>query len=114
MRLARLPAVAATICAASVALGAYASHVALAQDQKRLALAALFAFAHGLALIVLSSRDSRLAGIGRLVLLAGVVLFSGSLASAGLISTSTAAAPLGGSLLILGWLLVASDYWRKP
>ena len=27
---------------------------------------------------------------------------------------TTTAAPLGGSLLILGWLLAAADYWQKP
>ncbi len=110
----RLPALAAAICAMSVALGAYASHVASAEDQKRLAIAALFAFANGLALIVMSPRDSRTAMISKLCLLAGIVLFSGSLAGAGLFSTSTAAAPMGGSLLILGWLVAAADYWRKP
>lgn len=110
----RLPAVAAAICAVSVALGAYASHVAAAQDQKRLAIAALFAFANGLALIVISPRDSRLAAAAKSALLSGIVLFCGSLAAAALFSTSTAAAPLGGSLLILGWLLLAADFWRKP
>ena len=110
----RLPALAAVICAMSVALGAYASHVASAPDQKRLAIAALFAFANGLALIVISPRDSRLAMTGKLCLLSGIALFSGSLAGAALLSTSTVAAPMGGSLLILGWLLVAADYWRKP
>ncbi len=110
----RAPALAAAICAISVALGAYASHVASARDQKHLAIAALFAFANGLALIVIASRASRLATIGKLCLLSGIALFSGSLAGAALLSTSTAAAPLGGSLLILGWLLVAADYWQKP
>jgi len=110
----RLPALAAVICALSVALGAYASHVASPQDQKHLAIAAIFAFANGLALIVVSPRDSRLATMSRWCLLGGIILFSGSLAGAALFSTSTAAAPVGGSLLIIGWLLAAADYWRKP
>ena len=114
MILRRMSALAALICALSVALGAYASHVASAQDRKHLAIAAIFAFANSLALIVLSPRDSRLATVGKSCLLAGVVLFCGSLAGAGLFSTSTAAAPAGGSLLILGWLLTAADFWRKP
>lgn len=114
MTLRRLPAFAAAICAMSVALGAYASHVASAQDQKRLAIAAIFAFANGLALIVVSPRESRLATASKWFVLSGIVLFCGSLAGAGLFSTPTTAAPLGGSLLILGWLLVAADYWRKP
>jgi len=114
VRLQRLPAVGAAICSLSVALGAYASHAASAQDQHRFALAALFAFAHGLALIAMAARTSTLAGIGKLFLLGGIVLFSGSLAAAGFLATSTRAVPIGGSLLILGWLLAAADYWRKP
>lgn len=109
-----LPAFAATACALSVALGAYASHAAEPQQRERLALAALFAFANALGLIVLGSRDSALAGAGKACLALGIVLFSGSLACAALLSTGTAAAPFGGSLLILGWLLLALDFLRKP
>jgi uncharacterized membrane protein YgdD (TMEM256/DUF423 family) len=47
-------------------------------------------------------------------MLAGIVLFSGSLAAAGLWATPTAAAPFGGSLLIVAWLLAAIDYARVP
>lgn len=114
MKLQKIPAVAALICGFSVALGAYASHAASAQDQHRFALAALFAFGHGLALLLMAARGSTLAGIAKLVLLGGIVLFSGSLAAAGFFSTTTRAVPLGGSLLMLGWLLAAIDYWRKP
>jgi uncharacterized membrane protein YgdD (TMEM256/DUF423 family) len=110
----RVSAFAASICAISVALGAYASHVAMAQDRQRLALSALFAFAHGLALIVVASRSSMLAAAGRLCFMVGIVLFSGSLAAAAFFSTGTMAAPFGGSLLILGWLLLALDFWRRP
>jgi uncharacterized membrane protein YgdD (TMEM256/DUF423 family) len=109
-----LPSVAAAICGLSVALGAYASHAAVAQARERFALAALFAFAHGLALIVLTGRQTPLAAAMKLCFLAGIVLFSGSLAAAGFFSTPTIAAPFGGSLLILGWLLAAVDFWRKP
>lgn len=114
MRLQRLPAVGAVICGLSVALGAYASHAAAAQDQHRFALASLFAFAHGLALILMAARTSTLASIGKLFMLGGIVLFSGSLAAAGFLSTSTRAVPFGGTLLILGWFVAAADYWRKP
>jgi uncharacterized membrane protein YgdD (TMEM256/DUF423 family) len=110
----RVPAIGALVCGLSVALGAYASHAASAQDKQRFALAALFAFAHGLALIVAASRNSSLANLAKWFFLAGIVLFSGSLAAAGFFGTSTKAAPLGGTLMILGWLLAAVDYWRKP
>ena len=114
MRLQRLPAIAALVCGLSVALGAYASHAASAQDRHRLALAAVFAFAHGLALIAMAQRKSLLGDFGKLSFLAGIVLFSGSLAAAVFFATGTRAVPLGGSLLILGWLLAAADYWRHP
>ena len=109
-----LPAFAAMACAISVAIGAYASHAAEPQQRERLALAALFAFANALGLIILASRDSALAGAGKTCLALGIIVFSGSLALAGLFSTTTAAAPYGGSLLILGWLLLALDFLRKP
>ena len=43
---------------------------------------------------------------------AGMLLFSGSLAGAALVGWPTALAPLGGSLMILGWLLLACDLLR--
>ena len=63
MRLAWLSPIAALACAASVALGAYASHAALPAQARQLALASAFGFAHGLALIVLKNEKSRLAGL---------------------------------------------------
>lgn len=110
----RASAICALLCAASVALGAYASHAAEPQDRQRLALAASFAFAHALAVMVMAGRDTSLARAARIALLSGVALFSGSLASAALLGTSTAAAPLGGILLLTGWLLAAIDYFRAP
>lgn len=108
-----LSAFAALCCGASVALGAYASHGAQGQARERLALAAIFAFAHGLALLALASRGSRLARLAKGLFAAGIVLFSGSLAAAALFATPTTAAPFGGSLLMLAWLLVAGDFLRK-
>lgn len=102
----------ALFCGASVALGAYASHAAEGQARERIAIAALFAFAHGLALLLLSARRSRIAGAARIAFFAGTLLFSGSLASAGFFSTPTGAAPIGGMLLMLGWLLAAVEFWQ--
>lgn len=105
---------AALACGLSVAIGAYASHVAAGQARERLALAALFAFGHGLALLVIAGRETRLSAAVKLAFIAGIVLFCGSLAAAGLFGTPTLAAPFGGSLLMLGWLLAAIDYGHKP
>ncbi len=103
----------ATCCGLAVALGAYASHVAQAQDGKRLALAALFAFGHGLALIVLAARDARAATWSSSCFAFGIALFSGSLALAVFLATPTALAPFGGSLLMLGWGILAVDFIRS-
>lgn len=100
-------------CCAGVALGAYASHGSLdPQARERLALAALFAFGHGLGLLSLQGRGSRLALLARWAIAAGVVLFSGSLAAAALAQFPPAAAPAGGMLMIAGWLLLALDAAR--
>ena len=108
-----LAVVAPILCAAGVALGAYASHAAAVPlARERLGLAALFAFGHGLGLVALQSRTSRLAFAARGVLAVGVLLFSGSLAGAALAGLPTVAAPLGGMLMIAGWLLVAVDAAR--
>lgn len=109
-----ISAIAAVLCSASVALAAYASHAAVGVQSSRLGLAAAFAFAHGLALIILSGRKSRLAFVARLLLLLGVLGFSGGLCAAAFIGVRAATAPLGGSLMIIGWLLLAADFWRLP
>ncbi len=107
-------ALAAIGCAASVALAAYASHAALPGQASRLGLAAAFAFGHGLVLILIAGRRSRTAGICRLLFLLGVAGFSGGLCFAVFMETRAATAPLGGSLLILGWIVLAVDLWRSP
>lgn len=96
-------------CALGVALAAYAGHAADAADARSLAIAAAFFFGHGLGLLLVAGRRSRLATIGRWLLLAGVLLFAGSLAGAALWGWPGAAAPWGGSALILGWLLLGVD-----
>lgn len=108
-----LSAFAAFVCGLSVLLGAYASHAMTGLAQQRLALAALFAFAHGLALIALAGRSGRTASVVKCAFALGIVFFSGSLAAAALAGTATALAPVGGMLLIAGWLALAVDFWRK-
>ena len=108
-----LAALGAVLAAASVALFAYAAHSAEPQVQASLHSAALFAFGHGIALATLASgAGRRLAMVALCMLLLGTVLFSGSLASAHAFGTPTSLAPLGGSLMILAWLLWAADRLR--
>jgi uncharacterized membrane protein YgdD (TMEM256/DUF423 family) len=106
-------ALGALLCALSVALGAYASHAGDPAARPRFALAAAFAFGHGLALVALRARAGRLAQCARLALLAGVLLFAGSLAWAAASGGHARLAPAGGVLLMLGWLLAGFDLLRK-
>jgi uncharacterized membrane protein YgdD (TMEM256/DUF423 family) len=47
------------------------------------------------------------------VLLLGTLLFAGSVALHVLAGLPVAAAPFGGGLLIVGWLLLAVDFARR-
>jgi uncharacterized membrane protein YgdD (TMEM256/DUF423 family) len=98
----------ALCAAAGVALSAYASHAMAGTAQSQLQTAALFAFGHGVALAALS-RDSgrRLARIALAILLIGVLLFSGSLATHVLAQWPSTLAPFGGTLVIAGWIVYA-------
>lgn len=106
----------ALMAGASVALSAYASHgVADAQAQNRLYMAALYAFGHGAVLAALGPAlsERRLGQAALAVLLVGTLLFSGSLAGAVLAGWPTTLAPVGGSALIFGWLLLAVQSLRR-
>lgn len=103
-----LAAAGAMLAAIAVALAAWASHAAGPEAGPRLGLAAAFAFGHGLALAALAPRArGRLAAAALWALLLGVLLFAGSLAGAQFLDLPTRLAPLGGSLMILGWLAYA-------
>ena len=102
------------LAAAAVALAAYASHAVTGEAQARLGLAAAFAFAHGVALAALAGHTVRVTkSIALGALLLGTLLFSGSLAGAVFRDLSTALAPLGGMLLIGGWLTLAVHSLRR-
>jgi uncharacterized membrane protein YgdD (TMEM256/DUF423 family) len=108
-----LAASGALLAALSVGLAAYASHVAGGGDSTRLMLAAVFAFGHGLALAALAPRArGRLALVALVMLLFGVLLFSGSLAGAHFVGLPTRFAPFGGMLMMAGWLLHAAAALR--
>jgi len=106
-------AIAALFCGFSVALGAYAAHAADPQARLRLGLAAAFGFGHGLALLALRTREGGLAIAVRAGFIAGTIFFSGSLAGAALLGLPTVLAPIGGTVLILAWLLAAAELLRK-
>lgn len=99
----------------AVGLSAYAAHgLSDALMQSRLQNAALFAFGHGVALAALGpSTTRRLGKAGLYLLLLGTLLFSGSLAAAVFAGTPTQLAPIGGSALMLGWLVWAIDAVRR-
>ena len=99
----------------SVALAAYAAHAGLGDKaQGSLQQAALFGFGHGVALAALAPLAvRRLAWFGLLAIAVGTLLFSGSLVLGALFGVSAGAAPFGGMLMILGWLLHAIGQWRR-
>ena len=107
-----LAGIGALACGVAVGIGAYAMHGALTpQNHELLVIAAAFLFAHGLALASLApGTRSRLRQAGFLALMIGTILFAGSLVLAALLGIAPTLAPFGGSLLMLGWLLIGVDF----
>ena len=108
-------AIGAVLAALSIGLSAYAAH-ALADVQARgnLQTASLYAFAHGAVLVLLAPAPRRLLRWLALAgLLLGTLLFSGSLAGSALLGWPTRLAPMGGMLMMAGWLLLAIDAIRR-
>ena len=109
-----LAAAGSVLAAAGVGLSAYAAHGAEGLARANLQSAALFALAHGIALAALSPHiPRRLGTLALAMLLLGVLLFSGSLAAAHFFGAPTRLAPMGGSMIMLGWLLYAVDALRR-
>jgi uncharacterized membrane protein YgdD (TMEM256/DUF423 family) len=104
----------ASLCAAGVALGAFGAHAVsetLNSVQKEWwGTATDYVWYHGLAFLAVSARglDSEIENVIRRLLLPGIIIFSGSLylyaftgfRPLGMIT------PIGGSLLLFGWLKV--------
>ena len=108
-----LGAIGSLLAALAVALSAYAMHAAAPDAQARLLQAAVFAFAHGVALTALAPLAQRPAGLLALaMLLGGVFLFCGSLLAVVVLGLAPTLAPFGGALMISGWLLHAYDRLR--
>lgn len=104
----------AVLAAAGIALSAYAAHAADAGARASLQSAALMLLVHGVALAAIAPQ--RGVGLGRIALgamLAGVLLFAGSLVAAHFLATPTRLAPVGGGLLIASWLVLAATMARR-
>jgi uncharacterized membrane protein YgdD (TMEM256/DUF423 family) len=102
------------LAACATALAAYAAHGAEGEVRAHLYMAALFAFGNGIGLAALAPRASRRLGLLALsALLAGTLVFAGSLVAAKVSGVPTMAAPWGGYLMIGGWLLLAADLLRR-
>ncbi|MGY1408825.1 MULTISPECIES: DUF423 domain-containing protein [unclassified Luteimonas] len=103
----------AVLAGLGVALAAYASHGASEGARGNLQTAALFAFGHGIALAALARGvASRLSLAALAMLLLGTLVFAGALVAKSLWDASSAPAPFGGMVLILGWLLYAASALR--
>ena len=107
-----LPAFGAVLAAVAVALSAAASHALTTRldpdDLRRVWIAAALLFGHGAVLAASTTwPTTRSVRAGRIFLAVGTVIFAGALLARALAGTSSAPAPLGGSTLILGWLLLS-------
>jgi len=93
----------------AVALGAVAAHaVANPQAAQALERASLYQLIHALVLLYAAGLPGKAALLARSLLLAGIVLFCGSIELKYLFSITQAAAvaPTGGVALMLGWLML--------
>lgn len=110
-----LGACGAVMAALAVCLAAYASHGTEGEAQARLQSAALFLFGHGVALAALSplaaGRLWRVLALSTLLL--GTLFFSGSLVMNVLLHASTGLAPMGGTLMMAGWIAWAVAAVRR-
>jgi len=105
----------ALLAATAIGLSAYAAHAASAPlAQSHLDMAALYAFAHGAVLVALGPRaQGALSRLALYIVLLGTLLFAGSLAGNALWQWPTRLAPVGGSALMLGWVLLAINALRR-
>lgn len=103
------------LAATAVGLSAYASHgIAEPLAQSHVNTAALFAFGHGVALAVLGPTQQNSVGkLALCVLLLGTLLFSGSLVAGALWQFRTGLAPVGGTALMVGWVVYGLNALRR-
>lgn len=109
-----IAAAGAVTCALAIVLGAAAAHVADEAARTRLDPAASYLLAHGLALALLAPRQSSRLELWALLLwILGSVLFCGSLVLSVASGIGAPLAPVGGVLLIVGWLLQAGAMLQR-
>lgn len=105
--------------ASGVALAAVGAHVTAGENPAAWQAASLMHLVHAVAVLTVAALLRQ--GAGRLwlgvvaAMAAGVLLFSGSIYRAGLLGLDSSGplAPVGGSLLIFAWLLLAVAAWRS-
>ena len=104
-----LPAAGALLAALGVMAQAYAAH---APGAELMRTGGLFLLIHGVALIAISAFPHRLLKAGALLLGAGTALFAADLAMRAVYERSLFpfAAPIGGSAMILAWVVVAAGF----
>ena len=114
LRWAGVGAVLAGLAVLAGAFGAHALRARLGEDSLAIwETAARYQMYHGLALLALGAlpplRELRLLRAGRRFVLAGVLLFSGSLYALALFGVAALGAitPLGGAALLAGWVCFA-------
>ncbi|HQF55813.1 MAG TPA: DUF423 domain-containing protein [Fibrobacteria bacterium] len=108
--------IAALLAALAVALGAFGAHALKARLPPDLlavwTTASQYHLVHAVALVALAS-GRKAPGRSWNVLLAGIVLFAGSLYLLALtgIRGLGAITPIGGVLLVAGWILLSREAW---
>jgi uncharacterized membrane protein YgdD (TMEM256/DUF423 family) len=119
----RTLAIAGALIALATALGAFGAHALkahLSQDKLLVYETAVrYHFIHALGLlaigVLLRSLDGGLLRLSATLVLAGIILFSGSLywLTFGAPRFVGIITPLGGLALIAGWILFATTMWRQ-
>lgn len=119
-------AIAALALAAAVMLGAFGAHALRARlDEYAMGVyekAVFYHFVHALGLLIASLLPRlQLLGVSTTnwvcgLLLAGILIFSGSLYALAIsgVRTLGAITPLGGLSFIAAWLVLAYGLWRQP
>jgi len=102
--------------AMAVVLGAFAAHGAGPQIKTLLTTGAHYQIVHAVLALVCALWPARLAGIAGWLASIGGLIFCLSLAFIALLSMPAmgAVAPIGGVLMIAGWLLLAFAAFRNP
>ena len=105
------------LSASAVALGAVAAHALPEPAAAAVERASTYQLVHAIALLTLAGANGAWFSAARWLMLAGVMAFSGAIYAKHLLGLPAlgALAPLGGTLLITSWLVVATAWiGRKP